>query len=161
MPEPRGARSEPVPVSERADGEGSITLAFPSDARSLAAARESVRRHLAEAGVDETAAYAVDLALEELAGNALRYGYDAGARGTIQVEIAVAPHAVAMSIADDARPFDPTTHPEPKRAGSLENAPTGGRGISMVRRVVRGMRYERTSDGNRVDLDVARDARAD
>lgn len=133
-----------------------LTLAFPNDFPSLAAARERVRRHLAALGVDERAVYAVDLVLEELAGNALRHGYDQGERGEIRVVLSMTPAEVLVGITDDARAFDPTLHPEPSPARTLQDAPSGGRGISMVRNSVRAMRYRREAGRNRLDIEVAR-----
>lgn len=131
---------------------GALSAAFGSDLAELERARDRVRAHLEAAGVDETALYAVDLALEELGGNTIRYGKP----GTIRVEVAVEASTVRVTIADDGPPFDPTRHPEPVRARSLAEAPIGGRGISLVRRFARAMRYRRDSGGNRLEVDVSR-----
>jgi anti-sigma regulatory factor (Ser/Thr protein kinase) len=133
-----------------------LSLAFRADPGSLSAARASVRRHLEGAGLDEAAIDAVDLALEELVGNALRYGYDDGAEGRIRVDLSIAKDGVNLSITDDGRPFDPTRHPEPERPSDLGSARVGGRGLSMVRRVVRAMRYHEGPEGNRIEVEVPR-----
>jgi anti-sigma regulatory factor (Ser/Thr protein kinase) len=143
-------------VSEGLHAPTSLALEFPSDAASLLAARDRVRRHLHDLGVDERASYAVDLSLEELAGNTLRYGYDAGVEGSMRVGVSVAANSVRLSIADDARPFDPTRHPDPGPSRRLGDANVGGRGIAMVRRAVRTMRYHREARGNRIDLEIPR-----
>jgi len=143
-------------MSEDLPTGASLALALANDAQALVAARERVRQHLHELDVDEAAAYGVDLVLEELAGNTIRYGYDAGGAGTIRIAVAVASDRVRVSIADDARPFDPTRQPEPERALSLQSAPLGGRGIAMVRRVVRTMRYRRDAGENRIEVDLPR-----
>jgi serine/threonine-protein kinase RsbW len=147
-------------VNEELSAEESLSLAFPSDAHSLAAAREQVRVHLHEIGVDEAAIYAVELTLEELAGNTLRYGYDDGATGSIRVEVSVEPIRVRVTIVDDGRPFDPTQYPEPARSSLLHSAPVGGRGISMVRRAVQALRYRREAGENLIEVDVARTSRS-
>jgi anti-sigma regulatory factor (Ser/Thr protein kinase) len=115
-----------------------------------------VRQHLHRNAVDDAAIYAIDFTLEELAGNTLRYGYETGGEGVIRVEIALAPSLVQLAITDDARPFDPTLHPEPSRPRTLGDAPIGGHGISMVRRLVRAMRYRHEAGRNRLEVDVAR-----
>lgn len=135
-----------------------LSLDFPAEANSLVAARESVRRHLEEARLDETAVYAVDLALEELVGNTIRYGYGAQSGGSIRVEVSIARDSVRVSISDDGGPFDPTRQPEPERPRDLESAPVGGRGVSMVRRLARAMHYRRRPEGNWTEVEVPRAA---
>ena len=134
----------------------SLALRFASDMESLVAARDRVRSHLEERGVDEGAIYAADLALEELAGNTLRYGYDEVGAGSLRIGVGIDRTSVHVSISDDARPFDPTRYPEPDPPRSLASTPIGGRGISMVRRSVRAMRYRREGRGNRIDVEIPR-----
>jgi anti-sigma regulatory factor (Ser/Thr protein kinase) len=148
----------PETVNPRGEARTPPPLAFviPNEAAQLKSLRANVCRQLEEIGIDEKAVYAVDLTLEELGGNVLRYGYDAGVRGEIRVEIATTRTAVVVVLLDDARPFDPTLHAEPRFVGRVGDAPIGGRGISMVRRSTRAMRYRRESGLNRVEVEVAR-----
>jgi anti-sigma regulatory factor (Ser/Thr protein kinase) len=143
-------------VDDELRAEDTLALDLPNDAQSLVDARDRVRAHLHEMRVDEAAIYAADLTLEELVGNTLRYGYDAGARGRIRVRASLLEDCVRISIADDARAFDPTRHPEPPRPSKLHAAPIGGRGISMVRRAARSMTYRRESGENRIVVDIPR-----
>jgi serine/threonine-protein kinase RsbW len=143
-------------VRETRHADGSFALEFRNDAAALVSVRDRVRDELAARGVDESAAYAVDLVLEELAGNALRYGYRELAEGSMRVDVSVEARCVRVVIEDDARPFDPTHHPEPAPAKQLRDAPIGGRGISMVRRVVSAMRYERREGHNVLEVEVPR-----
>jgi len=136
-------------VSERA-----LSAVIGSDFAELEAARDRVRAHLERAGVDETALYAIDLALEELAGNTIRYGK----AETIRVDLAIEPSTVCLSIVDDGRSFDPTRHPEPVPVKRLADAPVGGRGIPLVRRFVRAMRYGRDGGRNRLEIEIPRAA---
>ena len=136
-----------------------LTLEFHNDLGALAAARERVRDHLHENGVDDAAVYAVDLAIEELVSNTLRYGYERGVEGSIRVGLSIAPDKVRITIVDDARPFDPTRHPEPAPPSTLSHAPLGGRGISMVRRFVSAMHHRATANGNRIEIEIARTRR--
>ena len=133
-----------------------LALALRNDTSALDGAREEARRHLENLGVDETAAYAVDLVLEELAGNTIRYGYAKGTEGSIRIELAVGPRDVRIAIRDDARPFDPTRHPDPKPARTVRESPVGGRGIAMVRRYARALRYRRENGANAIEVEVAR-----
>jgi serine/threonine-protein kinase RsbW len=137
-------------------GDDSLSLIFANDHDALHSAREAVREYLLERGVDEAATYAVDLTLEELAGNTIRYGYDGEEKCAIRADVAVSRMSVRITLSDDARQFDPTLHPIPKPPRSLDEAPVGGRGISMVRRVVRAMRYRREAGRNCIEVDVSR-----
>jgi anti-sigma regulatory factor (Ser/Thr protein kinase) len=133
-------------------GPETLSLAIAGDGTDLERTRDRVRELLERAAVDEAAVYAVDLAIEELAGNVTRYGR---ARA-ISVDVAIDASLVRVTIQDDGLPFDPTQHPEPARVRTLAEAPIGGRGISLVRRFARAMRYRRESDRNRLEVDVAR-----
>lgn len=136
----------------------SLAVECQSDPAALVATRETVRQWLGTCDVDSGARDAVDLALEELVGNTIRYGFEEGALHRIAVRIDVRPDTLTVALADDARPFDPTRHPEPPGAASLAEAPVGGLGIAMVRRVVRSWSYRREGGANCLELEIARGA---
>ncbi len=135
---------------------GVLERSLANDFAALSGVAGEVRAHLARHGVEERLVHAVDLALEELVGNTIRYGYDDGTAHRIRVRVSVAAEIVQVTIEDDARPFDPTRQPEPLPARSLQAAPTGGRGIAMVRRLVADMRYRRADGRNALELNLPR-----
>lgn len=132
-----------------------LELELPSEAVALAAARQRVRADLGAAGVAEEALYAVDLVLEELIGNTIRYGYGDGEAGRIRVVLELGPRALTVTLIDDARPFDPTSRAAPAPPASLSEARIGGHGIAMVRGVARNWRYRRETGRNRSELELA------
>jgi anti-sigma regulatory factor (Ser/Thr protein kinase) len=138
-----------------------LVLVIPNQVARLHSLCTEVHRHLEASGGDEAAIYTVELVLEELVGNVLQYGYEPGARGEIRVEIAAAATEIRIVLSDDGRPFDPTRQPEPTPAHSIAEAPVGGRGIALVRRSVRALRYRREAGRNRIEIDVARAVRSD
>jgi anti-sigma regulatory factor (Ser/Thr protein kinase) len=149
-----GAGAEP---EERAAGaDRSFSVAIANCGTALADANARIRAHLERAGVDEAAVHAVDLVLEELVGNVLRYGFPDGREHVIRVAADVRPASVVVRIDDDGQPFDPTAHPEPAPAKSLAEAVVGGQGIAMVRRATRAMRYRREAGRNRLEVEIAR-----
>jgi len=135
-----------------------LSLAIASDPRALADAREDVAGRLAKLGVDERACHGVDLVLEELVGNVIRHGGAASEDRSIRVDFAVEPALVRVTIVDDGVAFDPTLHPEPRPPRSLSDAAVGGRGILMVCRLARSMRYAREAGRNRLEVELARHA---
>lgn len=132
------------------------SIAFKNEIAELASARRALRDFLRDHGAGEPAQYAVDLVLEELVGNTIRYGYEEGSQGRreIRVELSVADGRISFESSDDARPFDPTIHPEPEAAPSVAAAPIGGLGISMVRRLVSAMSYRREGGRNRLSIEL-------
>lgn len=132
-----------------------LAFTIPNDGASLSAARAAACRHLARHDVDEAAVHAVELIVEELVGNVIRYGYD-GQRDEIEIEIDVRPERLLVTVTDHGRPFDPTRHEPPSPERTLAQSPLGGRGIALTRAVTGAMRYERRSGRNRLEVEVPR-----
>ncbi len=127
-----------------------------NDLRELPGMARDVRAYLLAAGIDQPLRYAVDLALEELVSNTIRYGYGDVDQHEIRVQVTLTDDEVRVTIEDDAAPFDPTRMPEPPRPTSLADAPAGGRGILMVRRMIDDMRYQRADGRNTLTLVLPR-----
>jgi anti-sigma regulatory factor (Ser/Thr protein kinase) len=58
--------------------------------------------------------YSVGLAIEELATNMIKYGYDDDAEHLIRFTISVHPDHLKIVFEDDGHPFDPTRYPPPR-----------------------------------------------
>lgn len=101
-------------------------------------------------------AFAVDMALEELLTNIIKYGYDDAAAHTIQVTIRLDEHALFLQIEDDGHPFDPTAAPEPDLSLPVEERPIGGLGLALVRKNFASFAYERIGGRNRTQLRLSR-----
>lgn len=133
-----------------------LSLDFANRPDEVARARSTAREFLKRHEVDERARYGVELALDELLDNTLRHGYAPQDDGRLSVELLLAPHWVTLELIDDARPFDPTRHPEPRAARSLSESSVGGRGLSFVRAAATSMRYRRAGDRNHLTVQVPR-----
>lgn len=94
-------------------------------------------------------AYAMQICLEELLGNVLRHGGD-DRRASVSVEID--PNRLAMTVEDDARPFDVASAPVKHVQGSLEDLEPGGLGIGLVHDFSDRIEYSRAGLGNRVTV---------
>ena len=112
-------------------------------------------------GIQGRAVDAVNLAVEEMATNILKYGYDDDARHRIGLRVEVQPDAIVVSFEDDGHRFDPLGAPEPELTRAAEERQPGGLGISMVRRLSRSMHYERRDGKNHLTVVVDREARRD
>ncbi len=85
----------------------------------------------------------IDIALDELFGNIVRYGYE-GQPGdvAISLEIIQDPLTAIITLRDSGIPFDPLAMPEPNvKLKAMERKP-GGLGIIMVKRTMDDLGYE-------------------
>jgi anti-sigma regulatory factor (Ser/Thr protein kinase) len=120
-------------------------------------ARLALSRFLEAAGIDARAASACELVFEEIVVNVLRHGGDAPAPSGARVDVRVQtrPGELRLDFVDAGPPFDPTSHPEPPRPASIEEAPIGGLGILLVRRTASRFDYRRVDGLNRVGVTIA------
>ena len=105
-----------------------------------------------EAQLPAPVCYALDLALEELITNCIKYGYDDRAAHEIKVSLRYADAELTVQIEDDGHPFDPTGAQEPDLSLPLEQRQIGGLGLAMVRRNFPVFIYRRTENRNHLTL---------
>ena len=97
--------------------------------------------------------FAVGLCLEEAVTNVIRHGGIEDESGRpISVTVLSGAPDLAFCLEDVGRPFDPTTAVPPPVATSLEDAPVGGLGIPLMRKMTCDMSYERRDGRNRLIL---------
>ena len=92
--------------------------------------------------------YAVNLILEEILMNIVKYGYDDENSHEIEVEIAVEEGEVALTVIDDGKEFNPLTIPGPDRSKSAMDRIEEGLGLQFVRHMRNAMEYRRENDKN-------------
>lgn len=94
------------------------------------------------------------LALEELFVNVARYAYAPGS-GIIEVAVAVSDdgHGAKMVLRDGGTPFDPFDRADPEAPRTIEDAPIGGLGILMVKRLMDACAYRRVDGCNEVTVE--------
>ena len=133
-------------------------LRFTIDARicELAPASERLRHYLDQHRVDAATIFALEMVIEEIATNAMKYGYRPSRDGRITIEATATERSTELVIEDDADAFDPTIAPEPDVNRSLESMPVGGLGIHLVRSVRDAFDYERVNGCNRVRVRIDR-----
>ena len=91
-------------------------------------------------GIDPGLRPTVDLILEELFTNVVKYGRKSGA--AVHVELARAPGGVQVTlIEEDADRFDPTAAPAVDTAMPLEARRPGGLGLHLVKKLADSIEY--------------------
>src|SRR5262249_359939 len=114
---------------------------FPRQMASLEAIVAYVREFIAQEGLDEDAASDLDLVLEELFTNLVKYGR--GARGDVEIALERGAEGVMASIIEkNAEPFDPTRLPEVDVQRPISERRPGGLAVPLVRKLTKAFRYE-------------------
>lgn len=108
--------------------------------------RRFIEQQAVAFGVDEDAIGDVVLAANEALTNTLLHGYD-GRPGPVEITIRANGPNLEVVLCDTARPFDPTTLPDPDVTLPLEERALGGLGVFMMRRLLDDLRYRRTPEG--------------
>lgn len=132
------------------------TWRFPNRMTALAAVAKEVFEWLANLPLSSRAKYSVGLAVEEMASNIIKYGYDDDREHEIAVHVAAQDDRVEIVFEDDGHAFDPTGHPKPDLERIVESRKIGGLGIELVRRICENMSYQRVGNRNRLVLHVRR-----
>lgn len=140
---------EPFHVSLNA----SQTRTFPGEFDSLAAIGEFVTLAAHDAGLDERAVYAVQMAVDEACSNIIEHAYGGEGRGSIECTCRVDAEGLTVILRDCGCFFDPTQVPDPNLEASLEERSGGGLGLYFMRRLMDEVHFESTPDsGNLLTL---------
>ena len=101
-------------------------------------------------GLAPEVVYSLNLALDEVVTNVIRYGHeDDGREHPIVVRLALERDVVTAQVEDDGRAFNPLEAAAPDLGASLDERPIGGLGIFLVRSVMNSVEYRR-EDGRNV-----------
>jgi serine/threonine-protein kinase RsbW len=100
-------------------------------------------------GLPTESIFSVNLALDEVVTNIIRYAYDDGRKHSIVIRLALEDGVLSAQVEDDGRAFNPLEMPPPDITASIEDRPIGGLGIHLVRSVMNSVEYRR-EDGRNV-----------
>ena len=102
--------------------------------------------------------YSVNLVLEEILTNIVKYAYDDECSHEIEVEMSVSNSDVVVVIRceDDGREFNPLSAPPPGIEDSIHQCDEGGLGIHLVRQAAHSMEYCRSKHKNVLTMSIKR-----
>ena len=100
-------------------------------------------------GLAADAIFSVNLALDEVVTNVIRYAHDDGRQHPIIVRLALEAGVLTAQVEDDGRAFNPLDAPVPDIGAGIDDRPIGGLGIHLVRSVMTSVEYRR-EDGRNV-----------
>lgn len=148
--------AEPAAVPASADGapaRASITeLVLPNEPAAMAAARDAMAQLGAQHGLAARPLHQLQVALDELVSNVVKYAWPEGGRHELRVRISVGSGQVEIEISDDGRMFDPLQAPPPQAPPPGQRPMPGGRGIHMLRQILDRIEYARVDGHNRLTL---------
>ena len=129
-----------------------IECVLPNQIDALATFMARFAEKAAERRVPDSARRAMSLALDELLTNVITHAWTDQAAHSVRVRVAFHVDRLEAELADDGRPFDPLSLPEPATDLPLQNRPEGGLGIHLVRRLMDEFQYRREAGHNRLRL---------
>lgn len=96
---------------------------------------------------------AVQVSLDELLSNVLKYGGAPGAgAGSTTIALVSDSAAIRVVVEDAGLAFDPLSGPRSPQARTRGGVEVGGRGLVMVQRLMDGIHYARSGETNRVTM---------
>ena len=125
-----------------------LSISFTNDMQELTHLLQVVNVFLEPRALSSKLVYAVNLILEEILMNIIKYGYDDEDSHEIEVQIGVEKEEVALTVIDDGKEFNPLTIPGADRAKSAMDRLEEGLGLQFVRHMRNAMEYRREEDKN-------------
>lgn len=129
------------------------TQVFPGRYDSLAKISQFVVKAAREAGLDDRAVYAVELAVDEACTNIIEHAYGGEGRGDLVCSVQVKNNELQITLNDRGRPFDPDKVPQPLLNQPLSKVKSRGVGIYLMSRMMDDIRYNSSPEqGNTLTM---------
>ena len=123
-----------------------------NDLADIAVLRDAVDRVGANSRIPSAALYDLQIVLDEIVSNVIKYAWPAGGAHEVRVRLTVDRSAIEVEVVDDGQPYDPREAPAPARAAPGRRPRPGGLGIHIAKKLVDGFDYQRIGPHNRVRL---------
>ena len=149
--QPRPKQESPVSTAPTPT-EGAVALTIENELSELESLNATLGQFLSDHSVPHRASYAVNLAIDELVVNVMRYAYVDADKHSIDIELAIEGDQIILRIVDDGRPFDPRTGPSLDL--HAEEREVGGLGLLLVLDMVDVLKYQRVEEKNWVEVRI-------
>ena len=116
----------------------SVDLVIRNDVSEIAIVRDALDQLGSELDVPARALMQLQVALDEIVSNVVKYSWSDGGKHEVLVRIAVNATGVSLDIFDDGQPFDPRAVPEPADPPRPGPTPAAGRGRNSDGQEARG-----------------------
>jgi anti-sigma regulatory factor (Ser/Thr protein kinase) len=129
-----------------------LSISITNDLRELTHVLQLANVFLEPRELQSKLVYAVNLILEEILMNIIKYGYDDQDSHEIEVQIELEEDEVALTVIDDGKEFNPLSIPGPNRSKSAMDRIDEGLGLQFVRYMRNAMEYRREGDKNMLSI---------
>lgn len=129
-----------------------VDVRIRNDVSDIGIVRDTLDNLAREFGIPVRALTQLQIALDEVVSNVIKYSWSDGGQHEFLVRITVQPGRVDLEIFDDGREFDPVTAPPPDSAPEGRLPRPGGLGIHMIKKLVDHFTYERVDGRNHTTL---------
>ncbi len=132
--------------------ENVLEIALASELREIVGVATKIDTFCEAHGLSPEIAYTVNLSIDEILTNTIRYGYDDDEPHRIEIVVRRKVDSLVVVIVDDSHPFDLSSPPQADVEAPLHEREVGGLGLFLVHRMMDKVEYERASGRNVVTL---------
>ena len=126
----------------------SISITIKNDVAELGRLCQEVDKFCAIENLPDETVYTVNLVLEEMITNTIKYGYSDTAEHQIEVKLSWENDELTIAISDDANEFNPLNLPAVDTTKTIDERGIGGLGIHLVRKLMDHLEYRRENGRN-------------
>jgi anti-sigma regulatory factor (Ser/Thr protein kinase) len=127
-----------------------MNVVVANDISELDRLHRSVCQFCKEHGLSSEIEGDLNLALEEIVVNVIRYGHPEGGKHEILVWLSLEQDCIVATVEDDGVPFNPLEAPEPDLDSPIETRQIGGLGIHLVKHITDNLEYRSSEGRNRL-----------
>ena len=128
------------------------SLTLQNDIAQVGTLNDFVKRISTAHGLEKRTMRQLQLAVEEVVVNIMNYAYPSGITGDIRIDAHGNNRRMKFVISDEGMPFDPTEVADADTTLKAEDRPIGGLGITLTRKLVDSVNYERIDNRNILTL---------
>jgi anti-sigma regulatory factor (Ser/Thr protein kinase) len=148
-----GARVDEVRNAlEPATSPPEIRFVAMNDDEGMAAVMDTFASFSAENGLPAKLVATMNMALDELVSNIIKYGFADDGPHEIGMRYAIENGEIVAEIVDDGLPFNMLEREDPDLSLSIEDKPIGGLGVYLVKQLTDSQDYQRRDDRNHLVL---------
>lgn len=129
-----------------------FSIEISNDPADLDRAMDAFTAFVKAKGIPRAGWSHLQLALDEIVSNIIKYGYDDEDTHLIRISCIVKDDFLEMEIFDDSRPFNVLERSDPDTTQSVEARPIGGLGIFLVKKLLDAHEYTREGNINHLVL---------